>query len=53
MSAIVIKEGLVHYEVIGRGRPLVFIHGWLGSWRYWVSAMEELSTRYRAYPLDL
>jgi pimeloyl-ACP methyl ester carboxylesterase len=53
MSAIVIKEGLVHYEVIGRGRPLVFIHGWLGSWRYWVSAMEELSTRYRAYALDL
>lgn len=53
MSAIVIKEGLVHYEVIGRGRPLVFIHGWLGSWRYWVPAMEELSTKHRTYALDL
>ena len=53
MSAIVIREGLVHYEVIGRGRPLVFIHGWLGSWRYWVPAMEELSSNYRAYALDL
>jgi pimeloyl-ACP methyl ester carboxylesterase len=53
MSAIVIKEGLVHYEVIGRGRPLVFIHGWLGSWRYWVPAMEELSARHRTYALDL
>jgi len=53
MSAIVIREGLVHYEVIGRGRPLVFIHGWLGSWRYWVPAMEELSANHRAYSLDL
>jgi pimeloyl-ACP methyl ester carboxylesterase len=53
MSAIVIKEGLVHYEVIGRGRPLVFIHGWLGSWRYWVPAMEELSSGHRTYALDL
>jgi 3-oxoadipate enol-lactonase len=53
MSAIVIREGLVHYEAIGHGRPLVFIHGWLGSWRYWVPAMEELSARYRAYALDL
>jgi pimeloyl-ACP methyl ester carboxylesterase len=53
MSAIVIKEGLVHYEVIGRGQPLVFIHGWLGSWRYWVPAMEELSASHRTYALDL
>ena len=53
MSAIVIREGLVHYEVIGRGRPLVFSHGWLGSWRYWVPAMEELSANHRAYSLDL
>lgn len=53
MSAIVIKEGLVHYEAIGRGKPLLFIHGWLGSWRYWVPAMEELSGRYRAYAFDL
>jgi len=53
MSAIVIKEGLVHYEVIGRGRPLLFIHGWFGSWRYWVPAMEELSRNYRTYAFDL
>lgn len=55
MSAIVLKEGLVHYEAIGRGRPwpVVFIHGWLGSWRYWVPAMEELSVDRRVYALDL
>lgn len=53
MSAIVVKNGLVHYEVIGRGRPLVFIHGWLGSWRYWMPTMEDLSVEYRTYALDL
>ena len=53
MSAVVIGKGLVHYEAIGRGRPLVFIHGWLGSWRYWVPTMEELASGHRAYALDL
>ena len=53
MSAIVVKDGLVHYEAIGRGKPLVFLHGWLGSWRYWMPAMEELSGRRRTYALDL
>jgi pimeloyl-ACP methyl ester carboxylesterase len=32
---------------------VVFIHGWLGSWRYWVPTMEELSVRQRTYALDL
>ena len=54
MSAIVVSEGLVHYEAIGHGSPLVvFIHGWLGSWRYWVPTMEELSVKHRTYALDL
>lgn len=53
MSAIIIENGLIHYEALGRGRPLIFIHGWLGSWRYWVPAMDDLSDRYRTYALDL
>ena len=53
MSAIIIDEGLVHYEVLGRGRPLIFLHGWLGSWRYWMPTMDALSDRYRAYAFDM
>jgi pimeloyl-ACP methyl ester carboxylesterase len=54
MSAIILDQGLVHYEAIGRGRgPVVFLHGWLGSWRYWVPAMEELSAGRRTYAFDL
>jgi pimeloyl-ACP methyl ester carboxylesterase len=55
MSAIIIDNELVHYEVLGRGRPVILIHGWLGSWRYWIPAMQHLSlsNKYRIYALDL
>lgn len=53
MSAVVINSGLVHYEAFGRGSPILFIHGWLGSWRYWMQAMESLAVEHRVYALDL
>ena len=43
----------MHYEVLGRGRPLIFVHGWVGSWRYWIPTMQALSTEFRTYALDL
>ena len=52
MSAIILESSLVHYEALGRGKPLVFLHDWLGSWRYWVPTMLEMSSAYRAYALD-
>jgi pimeloyl-ACP methyl ester carboxylesterase len=53
MSAILLDSEIVHYEVLGRGRPVIFLHGWVGSWRYWVPAMQVASATYRAYALDL
>jgi pimeloyl-ACP methyl ester carboxylesterase len=52
MSSIVIQNGIVNYVVIGRGRPVVFLHGWLGAWRYWWSTLSALNG-YRCYGLDL
>ncbi|HEX9018299.1 MAG TPA: alpha/beta hydrolase [Anaerolineaceae bacterium] len=52
MSVILIDHQVVHYEVLGRGRPLIFLHGWVGSWRYWIPAMQAASVAYRAYALD-
>lgn len=43
----------MHYEVLGRGRPVIFLHGWVGSWKYWIDSMQVASTSYRAYALDL
>ena len=53
MSAIIIGDKIVHYEVLGRGKPILFLHGWVGSWRYWIQAMQAASTSYRAYACDM
>jgi pimeloyl-ACP methyl ester carboxylesterase len=52
MSIVVIDNQVVHYEVFGRGRPVVFLHGWLGSWRYWFPTMEVVSDHFRTYSFD-
>lgn len=53
MSVVTLQNEVVHFEVIGRSRPVIFIHGWVGSWRYWVPSMQAASISYRAYALDL
>ena len=53
MSAVVIDGGLIHYEALGRGKPILFLHGRLGSWRYWMPTMDELAASHRTYALDL
>ncbi len=52
MSAVILQNEIVHYEVLGRGRPVLFLHGWVGSWRYWIPAMQAASISYRTYALD-
>jgi pimeloyl-ACP methyl ester carboxylesterase len=52
MSVIILKDSIVHYEVLGRGRPIIFLHGWLGSWRYWIPSMQSSSIFFRAYAVD-
>jgi pimeloyl-ACP methyl ester carboxylesterase len=53
MSAILLERDLVHFEVLGRGRPILFLHGWVGSWRYWIPTMQAVSVSFRAYAIDL
>lgn len=54
MSSIVTDRGIVHYETIGRrGKPVILLHCWLGSWNYWLSTMEFLSQyKIKTYALD-
>lgn len=52
MSIIVIDNQIVHYEVFGRGRPVLFLHGWLGSWRYWFPTIEGMAHYFRTYSFD-
>lgn len=53
MSAITLEGGLVHYEKLGRGLPVILVHGWIGSWRYWVPTMQQLYLKYGVYGIDL
>ncbi len=52
MSSITTDQGNVHYEVYGRGKPVILLHGWLGSWGLWQQTMEDLGSSYRTYALD-
>ena len=36
----------------GRGRPVILLHGWLGSWGLWQETMAYLGQYYRTYALD-
>lgn len=53
MSVVFLESAIVHYEVLGKGRPVFFLHGWVGSWKYWIPSLQVASTSYRAYALDL
>lgn len=52
MPTLVTDQGIVHYEVYGRGRPVILLHGWLGSWALWRDTIEDLGQDYRTYALD-
>lgn len=52
MSSFTTDQGIVHYEVYGRGRPVILLHGWLGSWGLWQDTMTYLGRYYRTYALD-
>jgi pimeloyl-ACP methyl ester carboxylesterase len=52
VSSITTDQGILHYEVFGRGRPVILLHGWLGSWGLWQETMTDLGKDYRTYALD-
>lgn len=52
MPSIVFEQGIVHYETYGRGRPVILMHGWLGSWSLWRNTIEILGKDFRTYALD-
>jgi pimeloyl-ACP methyl ester carboxylesterase len=52
VSSFTTDQGIVHYEAYGRGRPVILLHGWLGSWGLWQETMTYLGQYYRTYALD-
>ncbi len=52
MGDVLLETGLMHYEAVGRGKPLLFLHDWVGSSRYWIPIMMDIASAYRGYALD-
>jgi pimeloyl-ACP methyl ester carboxylesterase len=52
VATLVTEQGIVHYEAHGRGRPVLLLHGWLGSWSLWQHTILELGKEFRTYALD-
>lgn len=52
MSSITTAQGILHYEVYGRGKPVILLHGWLGTWGLWQNVMASLGQQYRTYAID-
>lgn len=52
MPTLVTEQGIIHYESFGRGRPVLLLHGWLGSWALWRNTIEILGQEFRTYALD-
>lgn len=54
MSSLITSEGIVHYEMDGRGEPVILLHGWINSWDVWRETMIHIAERhrFRVYALD-
>lgn len=43
----------LYYLAVGRGQPVVLVHGLSGSTQWWRKTLPALAPRYRVYALDL
>jgi len=50
---IELSYGPLAYRAAGHGPPLVLLHGWAASSRYWLTTLADLSSDFRVYALDL
>jgi len=44
---------LLHYKSFGEGKPLIILHGFLGSLDNWQSIAKELAVNYQVFILDV
>lgn len=47
------RNSLIHYDLVGKGPPIVLIHGFLEDSRMWGSLSELLSAEYAVLTIDL
>lgn len=53
MPSFVVNDIRLNVEMVGRGRPVLFLHGFMGSSDNWWQQLEFFATRYRVLAVDL
>jgi non-heme chloroperoxidase len=48
LQAVRLRDVTLHYVAVGRGEPLVMVHGGLEDYRAWSAQLAPLASRYRA-----
>lgn len=48
-----VKDINLNVAEIGKGEPLIFIHGWSNNWIGWTLLAEKLAPHYKLYLVDL
>ncbi len=48
VKAVFIKGDSIHYIDVGKGEPVVFVHGGFGDYRTWEAQMDAFARHYRA-----
>lgn len=48
-----VEDGRLYYEVVGKGVPVVFVHGGLWDSRMWDDQFSEFAQRYRSIRYDV
>ncbi|OGG15140.1 hypothetical protein A2773_04590 [Candidatus Gottesmanbacteria bacterium RIFCSPHIGHO2_01_FULL_39_10] len=43
----------LHFAKMGKGSPLVLIHGWTNNWKGWLPLVEHLKEKFTLYIVDL
>ncbi len=43
----------LHFAKVGKGAPLVLIHGWTNNWKGWLPLVEHLKEKFTLYIIDL
>ncbi len=53
MQSVMLSHGPISYRHAGEGPPLMLIHGWGGSSRYWQYTMEHFASMRHVYAPDI
>jgi pimeloyl-ACP methyl ester carboxylesterase len=53
LATVEVAGRRLHHVELGRGEPVVLIHGLGGSWRWWSRNIEPLAEHFRVFALDL